>query len=284
MLVVVFALSGVALAENKAFINQSGKNQDAEITQFGHAANALVVQKENGNQADVKQGNLDEANYFRGAHESFVYQEGRENDASVIQENKYNGTFAAIWQEGTKNEASILQHGHQSNARALIMQDGEANSAKQDQTAYTTVADLLAVAFQQGKKNTIVQQQTHPNPGKDKYVGDFKLFAFQNGNNNEITQTQKEKLGDRLGWAVQEGDGNIATMTQGYGGELKAFVYQDGNKNVSTQKQVAGTQLGSVWQVGNKNDASITQLNGMNSGVISQYGNNNTALISQTGF
>lgn len=269
VLVAVFFMTGMVVAQNtstttqtgdgnNATVDQQGSDHESIIEQQAHSSgdlddgNTVVVNQNSGinNFSDVLQGNAPALNA-----ETYVDQVGSNNDFSIKQAGGSN--WADIDQEGNGN---IIGNYKNYSGRAVQINGNVIGQADKN---FLEVDQL-------GDNNKLGVWQDH--------YADAKIE--QNGNLNETNVKQTSAKYGELNEAdveingnenitevYQEGDGNDANMQVGHpsyvSSENNITITQDGNNNKATYSHQLGDENEVVIdQFGNSNESEITLENG----------------------
>jgi len=199
--------------------------------------------------------------------------------------NQTDGHYAMNQQEGNENESFITQQGNGARNAARTYQAGDNNQAKQYQTATAGsggtgndagvqqggfVATAVTVAPEAIDQwvNVINNVDAAANPIYYNLPNDFnKALQVQVGDDNSagIFQIGGDDLGSNYGEQDQDGDGNIAGITQShhFAGEASNYAKQE--------------------QDGDNNTAGLVQQGSDNKSLQAQTGDDNTSLAHQAG-
>ena len=278
--------------------------------------------------------NIDQVgNYSAGT----VLQDGDKNTAKIAQDSlqtkptsdHYTSLAATIDQKGTSNIGTVRQKGlvDQTFVRAGITTRGDSNVASIDQEG----SNFVSVAFQNGQSNILnntargnyaafrgIQDGNRNNMNVSTTGGagvngpDTINFASvrQLGNDNRFTGVQSgndvhiggSSIVDSFGntGALQQGNGNIATISNTGESARQDEFFQKGDNNTADLK-VHGTQFNPgaasvslTKQTGNSNNYTLsstgannvdrlTQNGNLNGGDVLISGSGNRSTITQTG-
>jgi len=309
----VITMSGAALAQTRADINQTGQGNAAYVEQVENANGpiaATIVQSGINNRAGHPDsaavslsagGILQKGN--RGNTTAEIRQTGSSNLGMVMQEG-VNGKYARVTQMGNSNTGSIVEQGG-SNGGAALTQIGDDHRA----------AITLSANPRGGRINNAgvveVNQFGRGNRAEVLETGVGKTTVVQAGNNNTAKLDSPSSLvwnlaieqygrdntvsANSLGSVRQYGAGNSAMLLGEPGnfrGPLESYgtrgdIVQAGNDNSASlnQRGSAGNGSGSIDQLGNRNIASI-ETGGRFEGKtkIEQRGYANNASIMQSNF
>ncbi|NEW99524.1 hypothetical protein DY467_22320 [Rhodopseudomonas sp. BR0G17] len=255
----VLALSATAAmaSDNTVYLNQSGTEQKADITQEGAASSV-------GNNGWFIQAALasgDAGNYL-----------------SVSQTSTSNASTSNGYQYGSNNTAHLTQSGYASNI--VLQQYGNDNGRPTSNVGPSDVITQNGTAYQ---SNVTLSQGGNSNLFSISQGGyQNNVTATQSGNSNELTIQQALYYDGTYGYyynqikSTQSGNANKSDFSQigsynqidstQYGNE-KARIYQIGYNNRSVG-----------YQYGGGNTVSIDQgVNGV------AYGTNNYANYAQSG-
>ncbi|NEV76519.1 hypothetical protein DYI24_05620 [Rhodopseudomonas sp. BR0C11] len=255
----VLALSSAAAfaSDNTVYLNQSGTEQKADITQEGAASSV-------GNNGWFIQAALasgDAGNYL-----------------SVSQTSTSNVSTSNGYQYGSNNTAHLTQSGYGSNI--VLQQYGSDNGRTTSNTGPSDVITQNGTAYQ---SNVTLSQGGNSNLFSISQGGyQNNVTATQSGNGNQLTIQQALYYDGSYGYAYNQ------IKSQQYGNTNKGDYSQIGSSN-----QIDSTQYGNesarIYQIGYYNRSVGSQYGGGNSVNIDQgvngtaYGTNNYASYSQSG-
>lgn len=302
-------------SNNCSVVTQNGSNASATNTQSGSGntavvdqtvrvgANSIIEQSGSLNFADVEQ--IDNGSAL-SAHSSLIVQDGNQNIAFVIQNEKGDsaGQLSEITQPGSGNYADVGQLGFAD--RSFVTQTSDSNSAivmqgtspvngigfLQNQFSTVIQAETgghIAIVTQEGSStnNSYVDQQGATNTANVVQTGSGQdSYIIQTGTGNQATNLQGGLLlfssFGNIAYVEQVGDFNQSTINIGaFTDSNEARVTQSGDNGRSTVSQ---NSLGGL-SVGDQNEATVDQLLGSSGAVslIDQFGSDNFAAVTQGG-
>jgi hypothetical protein len=205
---------------NNTTLNQSGRAQEAFITQAGYGISASSTQN-NGNGAV---GSNYVSSSQSGTYQSvYTYQSGTDNDAYLTQrgQNSYSSTS----QYGTTNYVSSIQsNAGGAQTSAVLYQNGTSNKVYLDQTdnqanSSSTTATVyqfnginnLAKLSQLGDDNHVYIEQFGSNNTVQGLTGTGS-FASQQGTSNSLSIVQNQSFNTVS--VAQSGMSNMGRITQ----------------------------------------------------------------------
>jgi hypothetical protein len=207
-----------------------------------------------------------------------VQQNGKGNNAGLIQENNGNAAVAAdgrITQLGNGNDAALRQ-ADSSYVEAVVEQSGTGNLARIEQLSS---GDAGLRSVQNGSGNQVTISQTGGSYGGPNLT--------QNGDGNTASVTNYG-AGAGAKIIVQTGTQNHVTAYQTLGWDQGLQVHQTGTGNQADANLTGDAQITLIDQIGNDNLASVNQSGPTgtypgNTATIAQLGNSNTAIVRQVG-
>jgi hypothetical protein len=305
--------------DNISSVTQTGSNADATTTQSGSANEATVLQStgtgadsliEQNGTANVAMVTQSDEGEITSINKSTVIQTGERNSASLVQESNgaSGGHTSVIQQIGDENLAQVNQLNFSDNS--VINQQSDSNIALVDQgtgmffgDGYTSNNRSVITQSGDGGHTAIVSQDL---------VFGSRSDIEQVGATNFAQVTQTAFVSSSA--IIQEGEGNVATTTQGSAANLGllfdsasdlAFVKQVGDRNGSDIVQNGETSSGlaevrqdgddgsssitqttlTPGQEGEDNEAKVEQLLGSSGNIstIAQAGSENEAFVTQGG-
>jgi hypothetical protein len=292
---VLTASAAFAADSNTVYLNQSGDNQKADVSQSG---NGNTVGSFNGNTGfDQDNGGLAGANILKvtqsgdgnsvgrdikgrqsgAANSAEISQAGKNSDVELQQTGTSNGAVPAGWNwtndPGVFNK--ITQDSSANGSKVSVIQNGQTNvfSIKQGNAGNVTSVGQTGQWGMAYVRQGIGSAETDAATGKQLPTG---------GNNNSASITQ-DSAGLNYAVAVQ-GGGNSNSLSIGQSGNLQgANAWQNGNGNLFSSTQ---TNLGNVVGVTGSiygTDSPVTQTGDNNTYINTQTGTYNSANGTQTG-
>jgi hypothetical protein len=268
---------GGLAAGNDAELTQSGARNE-----IGGGAGGGVSQRGRKQLLTVTQSSDDNSIHDIG-------QRGRDNDATVRQEDGDHNSVGDIVQDGRHNTLALRQHGPRNNVY-FVHQDGRGNDATLDFDGNNNgVGDFQGVltgaaASLAGIGQGTVTQSLGANTLSYRVEGNRNRFGFaQEGVGNTIDGGVIGTLGNQneiVGY--QLGDGNDASFLQDGNGNETALG-QSGSNNDATIDITGSFNLAGIAQLGNRNDANIDIGGNRNAVVVAQFQNKNHAQITVDG-
>ncbi|OPF91640.1 curlin [Rhodopseudomonas palustris] len=281
---VLSSSAAFAADSNTVYLNQTGNDQQANITQSG-----------NGNSVGAFNGNsgfLQENGTLSGANLLTVKQSGNSNSVGRDIQGKQSGAgnSAAIFQEGTGSDVELQQTGTSNGAVPSgwnwTNDPGVFNKITQDSSSNGSKVSVI----QDGKNNVFsIKQGNTGNSTSVNQIGEWGMAYVRQGIGAAETDAS---TGNAL---PTGGNYNVASITQNSAGLNYAVAVQGGgNSNSLSISQSGNLQGANAWQNGNANVFSSIQTNvgnvvGLTGGIygtdspITQTGDNNTYINTQTG-
>ncbi|WP_321446609.1 hypothetical protein [uncultured Cohaesibacter sp.] len=238
--------------ENEVYLGQTGVTNVIDIDQVGNSNKV-------------------------GANETaiFISQQGTSNGITISQSGYANeaGASAAtgrlglqgLYQTGSQNALDIKQENDNAlgmNRIGAISQDSPATYASSVSNSLTIIQSHNAIDGTAGSEDG---QGNHS-------IGEIQqIQTSTNGASNTAVIRQFDGAedaydGNRIGWFVQNGSGNIASVTQQYRGNILNTFRQYGQSNEATIFQHSGTEnrIAQYDQVGSFNRASVAMIGSRN--------------------
>lgn len=262
-------VAGMAMAQNKAKVDQVGTSNGATVAQTGVLNDATAKQFGNTNGALVKQigtSNIGVSDQLNGnRNNSSVDQYGNTNEAYLVQgmiPGYYgsdvntsamvsNNNIGSIKQNGVKEVGELLQVGNENNG-AIDQKGGDNNTANVYQGwAGDWWGQSTYTALYSYKSTAGIAQIGSNNAGAIWQYGGTNNYA-------SISET---------------GDGNTARISQG-------FIYDDFDYSFSSPVINTKDNTASITQAGNGNAAKLFQLGNTNSFALTQNGYGNSVGVA----
>ncbi|WP_319568584.1 hypothetical protein [Cohaesibacter marisflavi] len=238
--------------ENEVYLGQTGVTNVIDIDQVGNSNKV-------------------------GANETaiFISQQGTSNGITISQSGYANEAGASaptgrlglqgLYQTGSQNTLDITQE----NNNALGMNRIGAISQDASPTYASSVSNSLTII----QSHNAIDGTAGSGDGQGNHsIGEIQqIQTSTNGASNTAVIRQFDGAedsydGNRIGWFIQNGSGNIANVTQQYRGNILNTFRQYGQSNEATIFQHSGTEnrIAQYDQVGSFNRASVAMIGSRN--------------------
>jgi len=253
-------VAGMAMSQNKAVTTQTGKENEATVTQVG-SNDATVIQT-----GDENVGVTDQLN-GNGNTISIEQKNGNKNEAYVTQGMVTNyGGLTSSNVPGTLNKATVVQSGS-ANVVGEFIQVGDKNEGSVSQTGVGNSAYAYqgwAYGFWGETAITSALSSTNSTVSITQIQDNNQSAVWQyGGDNNDATISQ-------------DGEANIARIAQG-------FIYTDAPYNFSNPVYNTKDNTATIIQSGDGNAAKLFQLGDANSFTLTQSGGGNKVGVAAGG-
>ncbi|KAA3610556.1 MAG: hypothetical protein DWQ05_21280 [Calditrichaeota bacterium] len=292
--IAILLCAGLTFAQtNNATVNQTGDENDGDVTQTG-ATNTATVDQYGKNLAEVDQtGTSNNADVDQG---TAAVPRSNNHPPAYVGDHEWG---AWIEQVGNTNTAVIDQQGNSGSAD--IYQLGNLNEGYQEINTFASGATSTT------RKGLDIDQIGDENWANQKTVASFgsfgikKMYVDQIGDNNLADQYSKGGMQSTME-IRQEGNGNDYTVDVSATGKpsplAMSFVdkpagdftqYQNGRFSTASidilgdDNHTAQYQEYTVWSTSGANYAEIDILGDFNNAAQGQIGENNTATIDMVG-
>jgi hypothetical protein len=290
LITLTFALlfsAGIAFGQSSATTDQTGDNNQANITQKNGHNDASITQTNNSGQGQKASiGQIYQAGVTSGKNTASITQAGS-NNKSIDLRQYGAGNVYTVTQKGTDNKITSLpdqgffffgqpvipsynavikmtQKGDQ-NIISGVNQLGNGNTfiinQIGDKNKASMGAQINSGSVADGNYMKIDQNGDGNNAG-------YKYGLYQIGQDNSLTLTQNggalfgstiNTVGTYSGAVFQVGSDNTITATQDAGSNVITSILQGGTGNVVSIDQGQGANMAAAVQIGTGNHTTITQ-------------------------
>lgn len=138
-----------------------------------------------------------------GENAALVVQQGRKNQAAVVQMHRAGEELNLVYteQQGNRNQIALTQDGYGN--QAMVIQNGNRNSYEGEISG----TGLTTLVIQEGNRNTVIQSLTES--------VDSQTELIQIGNDNEIIHVIDGAVNQSF-QVIQEGNGQSIMIRQSY--------------------------------------------------------------------